>query len=604
MKTAHAAIVLFVLMALMIAVTWQMWLNPAVDSGREMNTPLRILNGEILYSQIHYMHGPIAPYINAGLYALFGRHLNTLYWAGIFGSLLLVLSIFSLGRRFMPPYPAMLSATAVMLLCVFKESGNTIFPYGYAALYGTLFGTLTLILLVRYLHTNKSGHLIAAGILSGLAFCCKAEFALAVLASLAAVIISAPRGQRLHVIRLLLPGFIIVPILVGVLLFAKIPLESFFIDTYVFPGSMPDEVVSFYEKKLGFDNPGRTFREFINALAFLFGCAGLFSLVSLRLAGNSMETRSEESGNTRHLRRIRWVTGISWGLILIHLLAFGTHWDLNPFRALPVLLLGIICYRTVVLYRRQGDPVFNRILLVVAVYALMVLARIITRVPAGGGYGSGLLPVPLVLFFYMAVTDLSLFRVPSSVKKFRRYAVSIFLTIALSATMGIIAARYRGNPHYTVSTPRGDFSVLPAIGLPVDRTLEYIALHSNPGEYILALPEGSSLNFLADRPAPLRKEILTPGLLDRREELDAIRILLEKNVRFIFLFNRPTSEFDAKIFGRDYYRTLMEWIESNYEVDAVFGDGATAESQIGDAPFFIKCYKRKESGENVQTFPS
>jgi diphthamide synthase (EF-2-diphthine--ammonia ligase) len=43
----------------------------------------------------------------------------------------------------------------------------------------------------------------------------------------------------------------------------------------------------------------------------------------------------------------------------------------------------------------------------------------------------------------------------------------------------------------------------------------------------------------------------------------------------------------------------MQWIESNYEVDAVFGDGADAETQIGDAPFFIKCYRRKQSS-NVE----
>ena len=67
----------------------------------------------------------------------------------------------------------------------------------------------------------------------------------------------------------------------------------------------------------------------------------------------------------------------------------------------------------------------------------------------------------------------------------------------------------------------------------------------------------------------------------------------DKNVRFIFLFNRPTSEFGAKILGRDYYRTLMEWIETNYKMDAVFGDGVRSDAQIGDAAFFIKSYKRK-----------
>ena len=83
MKTAHAAILLCALMALMVAVTWQMWLNPAIDSGREMNTPQRLLDGELLYSQVYNLYGPFAPLFNTTLYALFGSHLHTLYWAGL-----------------------------------------------------------------------------------------------------------------------------------------------------------------------------------------------------------------------------------------------------------------------------------------------------------------------------------------------------------------------------------------------------------------------------------------------------------------------------------------------------------------------------------------
>ena len=111
---------------------------------------------------------------------------------------------------------------------------------------------------------------------------------------------------------------------------------------------------------------------------------------------------------------------------------------------------------------------------------------------------------------------------------------------------------------------------------------------------LFALPFALLATFLAARPAPLRYEVMTPGFLDRGAEIEAIRTLREKNVRLIFMFNRPTPEFGAKIFGRDYYRTLMEWIESNYEVDAVFGDGATPDAQIGDVSFFIKCYRKKD----------
>ena len=175
MKTAHAAIVLCALMVLMTAFTWHMWLNPTIDSGREMNTPQRLLDGELLYSQVYYLYGPFAPLFNASLYALFGSHLNTLYWAGISGSLILILSIFYLSRFFMSPFEAMLAGTTVLLLSVFKESGNLIYPYTYAVLYGTLSGTLALIAMVRYMRAGRIRCLFYAGVLSGIAACCKAN---------------------------------------------------------------------------------------------------------------------------------------------------------------------------------------------------------------------------------------------------------------------------------------------------------------------------------------------------------------------------------------------------------------------------------------------
>ena len=107
------------------------------------------------------------------------------------------------------------------------------------------------------------------------------------------------------------------------------------------------------------------------------------------------------------------------------------------------------------------------------------------------------------------------------------------------------------------------------------------------------MPEGSSLNFLGDRPAPLRYEILAPGFLDAEGEQRAIAQLQARQAALVFLLNRPTTEFGCPVFGRDCYRDLMRWIDANYEVIAVFGDGASAASQIGDKRFFIKGYRPK-----------
>jgi hypothetical protein len=179
------------------------------------------------------------------------------------------------------------------------------------------------------------------------------------------------------------------------------------------------------------------------------------------------------------------------------------------------------------------------------------------------------------------------------VQRFTRRALLGFLALVLVITAGVIAYRYQRPSYFALRTPRGNVRTPESIGAAFDQTLRFISQYTRPGEAILAIPEGSSLNFLADRPAPLRYEILTPGFVNAAAEQEAIRQLQEKNVKFVFLLNRATSEFGATAFGRDYCRDLMRWIETNYELTAIFGEGAGAGSEIGSKYFFVKCYRAK-----------
>ena len=54
----------FVFLAL---VSWNRWIEPFVDSGRELMVPRRVSQGEALYREVHFHHGPLAPYAGAVL---------------------------------------------------------------------------------------------------------------------------------------------------------------------------------------------------------------------------------------------------------------------------------------------------------------------------------------------------------------------------------------------------------------------------------------------------------------------------------------------------------------------------------------------------------
>jgi hypothetical protein len=221
----------------------------------------------------------------------------------------------------------------------------------------------------------------------------------------------------------------------------------------------------------------------------------------------------------------------------------------------------------------------------------VVVARVIVRIPGGGGYGAGLLPVPIVLFFYIITAEFPIFRMRPDAARYRRKTVSVILTVGLLAITAVLIARYAKGSYTRLQTTRGDLRQPPSITLAMNQALDFLARNSSNGDYVLALPEGSSLNFLADRPAPLRYEVVTPGFLSEAEEQRSIQAMQEKNVEFVLLINRPTSEFGPSVIGRDYCKTLMGWIERNYSPAAVFGERNSPEIQIGDRDFFIKCYR-------------
>jgi hypothetical protein len=84
-----------------LAASWMRWGNPLVDCGREMNQPLRLLRGEMLYSQVRHIYGPLSPYLNAALFRVAGPSLGVLYAEGILCTIGILLVVYWLSRQLM-----------------------------------------------------------------------------------------------------------------------------------------------------------------------------------------------------------------------------------------------------------------------------------------------------------------------------------------------------------------------------------------------------------------------------------------------------------------------------------------------------------------------
>lgn len=116
-----------------------------VDSFREAYIPQEILAGKILYKNIFTIYAPFAYILNALLFLIFGVHLKTLYFAGLFATLGIFYLTHKIARKF-------LDANLTLVICLFIISAlvlspnvfNSFFPYSYGILYGTLFILLSL----------------------------------------------------------------------------------------------------------------------------------------------------------------------------------------------------------------------------------------------------------------------------------------------------------------------------------------------------------------------------------------------------------------------------------------------------------------------------
>jgi 4-amino-4-deoxy-L-arabinose transferase-like glycosyltransferase len=625
--------------AAMLAVSWRRWISLGADSGREMDLPLRLLNGELLYRDVYYLYPPFSPYFHSSLYRIFGASLDVLQVSGALCAALIVWMCYRIARRLMTPSESALAVIAVILVCVFKPAGNLIWPYAFAALHGLVFALGVLLFALRYAENKRRRELIAAGVLIGLSAITKQEFALAGAGAVTATVVWMRRSDFRKTATDLAwaaapASLVALPVYAALLAFIgwKIIVE----DCHLFYTHLPASLVYYNAQRTGLDRPLFSFVQMIGAAAV---GAALLSAIALlsgpvwstafrrRVRSTTFRRKSlvyemlppeggtpnstpeggaqnstpeggspySPSGRTRRL----WITlGVSSFVAPAVRLIEGEYWDGSPMRALPFLLLAMI----VTGWRRPNrENGANAALFIIAVYSLSILARVALRVPSGGAFGGFFLPTSLILFCYLFLRA-----APAAVGRLWRDRLATrrarligawTLIAALLVTAVVYGVRYRRNFDFELKTSRGDLFTRRPIGEAYREALDFIAERSTPADAVAVLPEGSELAFLGERRMALRLQIFHPGFLDERGERAEIARLQAANVRYALIVNRSMHEFGADVFGRDYFPTLGGWIDERYRLVKVCGASHDEGLQIGDPIFFIKIFELRNTGQ-------
>ncbi len=582
---------IFVFAAMLIA-SWHRWTGLIVDIGRESDLPRRLLEGEVLYRDIHYTYTPFSPYFNSFLYFVFGARLDTLTYSGILLTALASFLCYRIARRLMPPLESSIAVSIVILLCFFKPGGNTILPYSFGSLHGTIFSLGCVLFLLRFTASGLRRELVFAGLFAGFALLSKQEFGVATAFTIAVFLLYLHRLRyRAFFVDLTIAGAAALAVALPVFawLFATIDWNTLVNDCHLFYTNIPESLVGYNRWRSGLDDP-------LGSLLQMFGAAavgGLIASAIVLISGGKLVRKNAVAV----LISCAFVAGL-------FLYIYADSWDGSPIRAVPFLLGAILI--KIWFSRRgvnsgpeaDGRDYSTPALFLISLFGLGVLFRVMLRVPSGGFSGASFLPVPLIVICFSILSIL-----PDALKRWTgdegprlraRNLARAFLILVLLVLFFGFGLKYQRRFSFPIKAENGSVYVEPNAGKPYGQAVRFIESNTRKNEVIAVLPEGNDLAFLTGRRIDLRHQVLIPAFLSRQDELDAISAMERDDVRFIFVVNRPMKEFGKTAFGRDFYMLLGGWIEDNYEVADVFGIEKGEKAVIGESPFFIKAYKRKE----------
>ncbi len=594
-----------------------------------MNQALRLAEGQTLYSDVRHIYGPLSPYLNAGLFKIFGPSLGVLCGDGIVTALIIVGLVYWLSRQLMGRIESTAATLSVMWLCAFKQAGNYILPYSFAALHGSALGLSALAILVGYMNVAVNGAgsadrsttppatrraalmLVAAGFISGLALLAKTEMGIpCIAAGAAAVLMTGPPKIQPKLTRLslfLAPAAAVLLAVYGAIA-ARIGLRSLFGDSFLLLFNMPPELVFFNKRMSGFDDPLSSVAQMAAMalrIALFAGFLGLLCVALSRRGPRGNQSADAAAGSSKPRQSRLWL-GMAACLILFAGLSLIGNMQLEkgPYLAMPILLIALMVAETrrMAARRRVEGPYPSNslVILLMSVYALVSLFRVLLRVRSGGAYASYLLPASVILFVLCASTIFpNLVREPRAARMARGVMLTLIFVWVVGTAL-VFARRYNKDNTFTLTTPRGTMRVVPDLGVAFTQAMEFVGRETGKTEPVVVLPEGTSINFFTGRPNPLREEITTPGFLDDKGEERAISQIEQSGVRFVLIANRPTPEFGPVVFGRDYCTRLMGWIDRNYTACAVFGRDQSLDPRVGDRAFFIRAYKRNGEARAVQ----
>jgi hypothetical protein len=443
---------------------------------------------------------------------------------------------------------------------------------------------------VRYWRDDHSRWLFVSGVLAGLAVITKWEMALTALTAAAvAVLLRSIASRSLmfrDALRFLAPVILIPAATLGLLLM-RVSWRTLIEDNHIFFTAMPPQLVYFNQYISGLATLPKSFWYTLSGLGMFSLWVGVIVMVGSIVA----RRRGTEWWRLAKTGFVLTLSGlIFWVLVRVVFLVPG---NATLITAMPLVLPCVIGFLGIRAWKWRGG--FSKemgVLLLLAVFAFISILRVIFKVSVTGPYVPFYLPVVVVVASLLLFSVLPAVMAPPGELRegLRKAAVAVIFALVVGIAAGSIR-RFQLHNTFEVSAERGAFKTEPKIGKPLADAINYVRENSPGGSSVLTLPQATSINYLAERVYPYREEIVHPGFVTDDE---AIRRLESRDVPLVLVVNLLTPEFRDRVFGVDYNPGLWRWINDNYQLVARFDSSESRGAELGDDPFFILAFKKKQ----------
>jgi hypothetical protein len=148
----------------------------------------------------------------------------------------------------------------------------------------------------------------------------------------------------------------------------------------------------------------------------------------------------------------------------------------------------------------------------------------------------------------------------------RKLAAAFAAVLVVLVSLGFAGRSYFYAAQERVPIPGtgGMLSARPETAREIEEVSAAIRARTSPDDGLIVFPEGELLNFLAARRNPIRHKLYLPGYLTDENESEVVAELDAAKPAAIVLWRRPMGEYDRGLFGKEYGRKVLAWIDDHY----------------------------------------